>query len=155
MHLQVRVSGLLQAIGVGNHVAAQDASSTDYHEVAVPFTLRRRGVETRLIVGDHPQPKAVDPVLVSTLANAHAWFHELASGTKASVNDIAHEQGLAANEISRLLRLAFLAPDIVEAILVGRQPLELNTKHLKRFEKLPLDWGQQRKALGFPSAAIS
>ena len=76
----------------------------------------------------------------------------MASGNKASVNDIARDQGLAANEISRLLPLAFLAPDIVEAIMAGRQPLELTTRHLKRLESLPLDWQLQRSVLGFPSA---
>ena len=131
-----------------------DDSTVGHHEIVVPFSLRRRGVEAKLIVGDDQQGKTVDPILISTIAKAHAWFRELASGNKTSVNDIALDRGLAANEISRLLFLAFLAPDIVEAIMAGRQPLELTAKRLKRFESLPLDWEQQRKVLGFPTDAV-
>ncbi len=89
----------------------------------------------------------VDPILISAIANAHAWFQELASGRKSSINDIALERGLAANVVSRLLPLAFLAPDIVEAITTGRQPVDLTVKRLTRFENLPLDWHQQRNVL--------
>ena len=63
------------------------------------------------------------------------------------------QQNVPASEISRLLPLAFLAPDIVEAIMAGRQPPELTARHLKRFDNLPLDWDHQRKALGFPAVA--
>ncbi len=126
----------------------------DPHEIIVPFSLRRRGVEAKLIIGDDQQTKMVDPILVSTIANAHAWFQQLASGQTSSINDIALERGLAANEISRLLPLAFLAPDIVEAIMAGRQPVDLTVKRLTRCESLPLDWHQQRKTLGFLAAAI-
>jgi hypothetical protein len=51
--------------------------------------------------------------------------------------------------VSRILPLAFLAPDIVEAILDGRQPPELTAARLKRMRDLPLDWQQQRRYLGF------
>lgn len=126
----------------------------DPHEIIVPFSLRRRGVEAKLIVGDHQQIKTIDPILIATIANAHAWFQELASGRKSSISDIARERGLAANEVSRLLPLAFLAPDIVAAIMAGRQPVDLTVKRLTRCESLLSDWEQQRKVLGFPAAAI-
>lgn len=91
------------------------------------------------------------PALVSTIARAHAWFAQLASGDAISINDIAHEQDVPASEISRLLPLAFLAPDIVEAIMAGRQPPELTARHLMRFDNLPLDWDHQPKLLRFPA----
>ena len=154
MIVQIRRDALFQTISVVNRGAMQDGTTVGHHEIVVPFSLRRRGVEAKLIVGDHQQIKAIDPILIATIAKAYAWFRELASGNKTSVKDIARERGLAANEISRLLPLAFLAPDIVEAIMAGRQPLELTAKRLKRFESLPLDWEQQRMVLGFPAAAI-
>jgi hypothetical protein len=52
-------------------------------------------------------------------------------------------------EVSRVLPLAFLAPDIAEAILDGRQPPELTASRLKRLRNLPLNWEQQRRYLGF------
>ena len=154
MIVLIRRGALLQTIGVADRGAMRDESNVDHHEIVVPFALRRRGVEAKLIVGDDQQPRTVDPILISTIAKAHVWFQDISSGSKSSINDIALDGGLAANEISRLLPLAFLAPDIVEAIIAGRQPLQLTTTHLKRFESLPLDWEQQRNVLGFPTATI-
>ena len=150
--LQIRRDVLLQTIGIVDCDTMHEESNMDHHEIIVPFSLRRRGVEAKLIIGDHQQANMVDPILISTIANAHAWFQELVSGRKSTINDIALERGLAANEVSRLLPLAFLAPDIVEAITTGRQPVDLTVKRLTRFESLPLGWHQQRKVLGFPAA---
>ena len=154
MIVQTRRDALLQTIGVVDRGAMHDDSTAGHHEIVVPFSLRRRGVEAKLIVGDGQQNKTVDPILISTIANAHEWFQELASGRKSSINDIALERGLAANEISRLLPWAFLAPNIVVAITTGRQPVDLTVKRLTRCESLPLDWHQQRIEFGFPAAAI-
>lgn len=106
-----------------------------------------------MIYGDDQQDKTADPLLVSTVANANAWFKDLVSERSPSINEIAHGHGIPASEISRLLPLSFVAPDIVEAVIVGKQPTELTTKYLTRFRDLPLDWDQQRKALGFPIGA--
>ena len=151
--LQVMRSKLLQAMGVANGLAVGTDATNDEHAIIVPFSVRRRGVETRLVVGDGQHNNLIDPLLVPTIARAHAWFAQLASSNATTINDIAHQQNIPANEISRLLPLAFLAPDIVEAILAGRQPLELTSKHLKRFDNLPVDWDHQRKALGFQAVA--
>ena len=151
--LKIRRGRLLQALGVADgQVSSIDATGDD-HDISVPFSLRRRGVEARLIVGDGHHDTSVDPVLVATIAKAHAWFDQLASGDAISINDIAEQQNVPASEISRLLPLAFLAPDIIGAIMAGRQPPELTARHLKRFDNLPLDWDHQRKALGFPAGA--
>jgi len=52
-------------------------------------------------------------------------------------------------ECERIARLAFLAPDIVAAILDGRQPPSLTSRRLFKYASIPLDWKSQRKALGF------
>ena len=153
LELSIRRGRLLQAIGVAEGDGSSIAAAGDEHDVTVPFSLRRRGVEARLILGDAHHDKTVDPILVSTIASAHAWFAQLVSGDAISINDIAQQHSVPASEISRLLPLAFLAPDIVEAIMAGRQPPELTARHLKRFDNLPLDWDHQRKALGFTEGA--
>ena len=151
--LKIRRGGLLKAIGVVDaHVSSSELTG-DEHDIPVPFSLKRRGVEAKLVVGDGHHDTSVDPVLVSTIARAHASFAKLASGDAIGINHIAQQQNVPASEISRLLPLAFLAPDIVEAIMAGRQPPEITAKHLKRFDNLPLDWDLQRKALGFPAVA--
>ena len=83
----------------------------------VPLKMKRRGVETRIIMaaGDD-LPRKVDPALLKAVARARAWFEELASGRVRSLADIARREGIATRYVERLSRLAFVAPTIVEAI---------------------------------------
>jgi len=116
--------------------------------VDLPFTLRRRRVETKLVLAGERQVSLLDQNLIKTIAQAHEWRDRLIEGI--SVADLARELRLDDGEISRVLSLAFLAPDIIAAILNGQQPVELTTKHLKRLKPLPLAWTEQRQRLGFP-----
>ena len=65
---------------------------------------------------------------------------------------LAEKTGQDKDYFARLIRLGYLAPDIISAILDGRQPATLNRQHLARVSKLPLDWAEQRQLLGFASA---
>jgi site-specific DNA recombinase len=113
-----------------------------------PMRLKRRGVELRLIVGDHNRSAAiVDLALVKAVARAHRWFDELSTGKAGSLAAIAAREGLAVRYVGRLIRLAFLAPDIVESIVEGRQPTTLTAEALTRRIELPLSWCAQRTAL--------
>jgi site-specific DNA recombinase len=114
----------------------------------VPLRMKRRGVETRLIIaaGDEP-PRKVDPPLLKAVARATQWFGELASGRVRSLAEIARREGISRRYVERLTRLAFVAPAIVEAICQGRQPAELNAETLLKRADLPLDWPAQLKAL--------
>lgn len=113
-----------------------------------PMQLTRRGVELRLIVGDHNRSAAiVDLPLVKAVARAHRWFDELSTGKARSLAAIAAREGLAVRYVGRLIRLAFLAPEIVEAIVEGRQPTTLTAEALTRRIELPLSWCAQRTAL--------
>ena len=121
------------------------------HYLSVPFSLKRRGNEAKLIIGNHDEaPVVVDETLVKTISDAHRWMRQLQSGAAATVVEIAKAEALDDGEVSRVLPLAFLAPDIVEAILDGRQPLKLTARDLKRLKPLPTSWVKQRQALGFP-----
>ena len=111
--------------------------------------IKRRGIETRLLIGGGKEHSRVDDKLVHTIAKAHTWFGYLKSGTSTSINDIAKVESLPANEVSRQLRLAFLAPKIVEAILRGRQPVGLTAKSLLRATSIPQNWDRQVKLWGF------
>ena len=92
-----------------------------------------------------------DRMAATMSGQAHNWRDRLIEGI--SVADLARKLGLDDGEISRVLSSAFLAPDIVAAILNGRQPVELTAKHLKRLKPLPLSWAEQRQRLGFPPVA--
>ena len=122
------------------------------HDLFVHFSLKRRGNEAKLIIGDHAEASAlVDETLVKTITNAHRWMQQIQSGAATTVVEIAKTEALDDGEISRVLPLAFLAPDIVEAILDGRQPLNLTARDLKRLKPLPTSWAKQHQVLGFPA----
>ena len=110
--------------------------------------MKRRGVEMRLVIDDGSPSAQADPTLIKTIARARTWFEELASGRAASLIDIARREGIDKGYISHSLKFAFLAPDIVEAIVAGKQPTELTT-HALRSTDLPLAWPEQRRILGF------
>ena len=115
----------------------------------VPVTLRRRGMEMRMVLDG--ERRIVDPALTSTVAKGHAWFAQLASSEVAGLAEIANRDGVSKGWISRTLPLAFLSPRIVQAIAEGRQPTELTARTLASIGDLPPAWAEQEARLGFPS----
>jgi site-specific DNA recombinase len=124
----------------------------DSHAVTIvrdiPMQMKRRGVEMRLIVGG-AGPAKVDQVLLKTIVRAHKWFNDLVSGRVHNMAEIASKEGIDKSYVSRVMTLAFLAPDITESIIEGRQPADLSAEKLIRRMDLPLDWRQQHQLLGF------
>jgi site-specific DNA recombinase len=115
---------------------------------AFPMQLKRRGVELRLIVGDHHRSApTVDLPLLKAVARAHRWFDELGTGKASSLAEIARRERLAVRYVGRVIRLAFLAPDIVESIVEGRQPTSLTAEAVTRHIEIPLEWRAQAAAL--------
>ena len=103
-----------------------------------------------LIDGEaHPGRGGPDPGLVRLIVKAHYLKEKLISGRGASLREIAKRERVESSYFTRLIRLTFLAPDINKAILDGRQPTGLTASHLMRDTRFPLDWKEQRKALGF------
>lgn len=119
---------------------------------SIPTCIRKRGVEMRLVL-DGPNkgeaPANPDRRLIRSVVQAHAWFDDLKQGRVATLSDIARLESVSDRYISQVLPLAFLAPDITEAILAGRQPPELTAETLIKRIDLPLHWDDQRAMLGF------
>jgi hypothetical protein len=86
-----------------------------------------------------------DPALVKALARAHRWKRLLESGRYVSLGELAAAEKIDRSYLGKMLRLTLLAPDIVEAMLDGRQAPELGTPQL--MEPLPATWSEQRQAL--------
>lgn len=103
-----------------------------------------------MIAGHPDQYRKPDTDLCQLIAQARFWFDQLASGEAGSVKEIADREKVFDTEITRVLPLAFLALEIVEDILNGRQPETLIVKGLKRLNPLPTDWHEQKKRLGYP-----
>jgi site-specific DNA recombinase len=100
-----------------------------------------------MLVDDGSQPANVDPVLVRLLVRAHAIRARLLQNPGLTLREIAAEERVGGSYVSRLVRLAFLAPDIVTAILNGRHPPQLTANRLMDDTRLPLDWRGQRELL--------
>jgi site-specific DNA recombinase len=80
------------------------------------------------------------------IARGRAWFEELAAGRTRSLRELAEGDGITRRYVRRLVDLAFLSPELVEAILQGQQPVELTATRLTELD-LPLDWADQRSLL--------
>jgi len=119
----------------------------------IPYNLRNRGRQLKILPdGIAPaNDSEPDPTLLKLLRRAHAWRQQLETGASETISNLAAASGVNASYFTRVLRIAYLAPDIIEAIVEGRQPPELTANKLVRIKKLPIDWASQREALGFPA----
>jgi site-specific DNA recombinase len=137
----------VDAICVERSCASSDETTT----IVVPVQLKRCGLAVRLIVrgADEDQARGPNARLVALLAKAQRWFSSLQSGQYPSVLAIAQEHGVATKEVTQVIYLAFMAPDIVQKIARGEQPMDLGVRKLQSMVPLPLEWGEQRRLLGF------
>jgi hypothetical protein len=119
--------------------------------VDLPMTFRKRGGRKVIVLPDgsqgNPMPMAtIDNTMIKAIARAFRWQKLLENGTYACLEDIARAEKINASFVSRVVRLALLAPDIVEAILAGRQPASLTLKDL--MAPFPVEWSGQRVRFG-------
>jgi site-specific DNA recombinase len=111
--------------------------------------LRRSGKEITLMIGEGDgAPPAATP-LARLLSKAHRLQASLVSGEVADLNALARREAVGRTYLARVLRLAHLAPSVVEAILAGREPEGLTVNRLMKQVQLPLEWDAQRRVLGF------
>ena len=100
-----------------------------------PFQLRKRGVETKLVLGGiQTEP---DKTLIRNIVTAQKWFEAIRQGR--TLDEVANDAGLTKRRILQMMDHAFLAPDIVRQVAGGRQPVRLTSEWLQR-NTLPLDW---------------
>lgn len=109
----------------------------------VPFRVVKRGGRKAMQLPEGAeQPRRTDNTLVKALARAFRWKRLLESGEYATISELAEREGITPSYMTRVLRLTLLAPDIVEAILDGRQGPELTLGRL--LEGFPVEWHLQR-----------
>ena len=117
-------------------------------DLVVPVRVTRSGRQKSMITLDSDgSHRLINESLVTAVARALKWDQEVRAGR--SLSAIARGRGVSTTKATRIMPLAFLAPDIVQAIYDGRQPLGLKVKAASA--DLPLDWVAQRRALGFPA----
>ena len=110
----------------------------------VPFRVVKRGGRKEMqLPNGVKQPRRTDSTLVKALARAFRWKRILDSGEFTTITELAEREGIAPSYMTRVLRLTLLAPDIVEAVLDGKQRPEMTLASV--LEPFPMDWRQQRE----------
>ena len=120
--------------------------------VKIPMKFRRHGGRKLIIAPDGgdawmPLNPRRDDTLIRAIARARRWQRMLESGQVPSTRQLAEKEKINASYLARILRLTLLAPDIVEAVLDGRQPKGLLLADLMK--TFPVEWDKQRTLFGF------
>jgi hypothetical protein len=150
IEVQVRKGALLKLVlGQDRDIQAHDLEDNSLGHITLPLEaqLKRCGGEVRFLLppdSSHAKPHPV-PSLIRAIARAHNWVDRIRSGDVLNQRALAAETGLDERYIGSILPLAFLAPDLTEAILEGRQPSSLDLGRC--LKPLPPDWKEQRAAL--------
>jgi hypothetical protein len=126
--------------------------------VRIPMRFQRRGGRKRIVAPDgsaiapssKPQP---DGTLVKALARAWRWQRMLDEGVYTTIGEIGDAEDTSKSYVSRILRLALLAPDLVESIVAGKTDQALMLETLER--PLPASWVEQRARILEPKTSLA
>src|SRR6266478_2165300 len=157
IQVMIRRSDLRQLLEQGDHAIAASLvrvrRPTEPAElICLTIEARRKqyGGEVHLVIAPssndsvrHPRP-----ALIKAVARGHSWYEKVLERKVVDMRSLARETGLTPHYVRNVFACAFLAPDIVEAILEGRQPLTLKFENL--YKHIPLSWAEQRRQFGFP-----
>ena len=119
--------------------------------LSIPAQLKRTGMEKKMLIDRVSTDKAKpDANLIKLVVKAFSLKDKFIHNDGKDIKTIADGENMTGSYFTRLIRFNFLAPDIIQAILLGYQPLTLDAATLLRYSsKLPLDWKEQRAVLGF------
>jgi hypothetical protein len=118
----------------------------------IPMKFRSRGGKTVIVLPDGSRgisrrEATIDNTMIKVIARGFRWQRLLNEGLYATIEDLAAAEKINPSYISRVMRLSYLSPKIVEAILEGNGPAELSMKHLMK--PFPMDWKKQNIHFGF------
>ncbi len=152
VELYVSRSELRDALVNDRPTCSSQLRGDDLSALETEAKLKRCGGEVRLVLPPNSNgeiPGRSSTSLLKAIARAYDWRERVMNGSAQDLRSVAQQTGFNQRYVSRILECAFLAPDIVEAILDGRQPHDLTVQKL--WTNLPTNWSEQRKRLGFPS----
>lgn len=126
---------------------SSDGQTLDIH---VPIQFKVRGGRKDIILPENAKDQLpTNKPLVLAIARAYKWQAIIDSEKISGIKELSRQHGMDHAYVSRTMKLATLAPDIIETILAGNEPSGLSLAKLNK--NLPMGWDQQRKALGFNS----
>lgn len=139
--------GLAESLGIEMQRVSNTGQTIEYK---IQITLQRKGIETKLVINDNGRPIAEpDHTMIRALARARRWMNDLIDGRYPTMVDLAKCYGTDPRYVARHIPLACLAPNLVEAILQGRQSPGLTTWDLLNRIDVPFNWDDQKQRLGF------
>ena len=110
--------------------------------IHVPFHIAKRGGRKEMVLPEGAaQARKPDNTLVKALARAFRWKRMLESGEFASISELAEKEGIAFTYMARLMRLSLLSPELVDAVMDGRQPAHITLANL--MDPFPANWKEQ------------
>jgi len=112
--------------------------------VVIPLTLRRKNGRPRILPPADRQPvesRTQDRHILRVIGRAHAWRRRMDAGEFTTLQDIASDVGLSDRQVSKILRLSYLAPDVLEMLLIKRTPPAVSLVRLVEIVSLP--WAEQ------------
>jgi hypothetical protein len=133
---------------MANHEISRDGAALT---VTIPLAIRKRGGRKVVVSPAGAEPWApsrprIDNTLLRAVVQAFHWKRQLESGQFATISELAEAEKLERSFVSHTLRLTLLAPDLIEAILDGKQPRTMELQPLMR--GLAMDWARQRHTYG-------
>ncbi|MBA3669879.1 MAG: hypothetical protein H0W71_07440, partial [Sphingomonas sp.] len=137
-----RITMLLNAAKLANLLEIPHLSEAP--KLDVPAALKRSGCVMRLIThsGSAAVPE-VDRTLVKAVAQGRAWWQELQSNTNLTLEDIGRREGITGSYVGRIVRLAFLSPQMLGNVIDGTLPAHLTVKRLTAPDAISARWDQQ------------
>ena len=122
----------------------RDTPFPDTITIHVPFRVVKRGGRKEMVLPEGTaQARKTDNTLVKALARAFRWKRMLESGEFASISELAEKEGIAFTYMARLMRLSLLSPELVDAVMDGRQPAHITLANL--MDPFPTDWKEQHR----------
>ena len=120
--------------------------------IDIPIVLAPHKGSIRFVAKDRQDPflPGKDEPLIAAVHQAQSWRQSLVRGESKSVSEIAKKSGVTRAYVARRIRLAYLAPDIVDAIFAGRQSVSVTLENLRK--PIPLSWETQRRIYGHAEA---
>ncbi|MCB5425918.1 hypothetical protein H0274_11665 [Altererythrobacter sp. CC-YST694] len=111
--------------------------------VFIPLTIRKRNGRPKIVPPADmvPDTGGVDPHMLKAIAKGWSWRRKLESGEEATIQDIAEAEGISDRYVGRMLRLGYLAPTVLDKLLVGRMSPTVSVKDMAAAAELP--WAEQ------------
>jgi site-specific DNA recombinase len=153
IRIHIRLSEIIKLLNPDSDQQPSVATTLqDQHVLTCPVQLKRCGIETKLVASNGPvtlsHPESTKAIQ-KALRRALVWNQALLNGTASTLTELAKKEKVEQRYICDLIKLAYLAPDIIEAIIKGKIPAGLTLDRLKK--GYSMDWHKQRQLLGIPT----